>query len=133
MRALVIAFLSVCTLANASTSWPGIRRQDSASTIGRQTSGSFRFVDSGTKHPITVWFCRTPRITPDTRIVFVMHGSESETARQACCIAGPYVQSHNAIVLAPQFRDPGSMAQGKTTIRQRSAVLCHGARRSLGH
>jgi pimeloyl-ACP methyl ester carboxylesterase len=34
-----------------------------------------------------------------------MHGSESETARQACGIAGPYVQSHNAIVLAPQFAE----------------------------
>ena len=81
------------------------QRQDSASEIRRQPSGSFRFVDSGTNHPIIVWFCRTPRIAPDTRVVFVMHGGESETARQACDIAASYIQSHNAIVLAPQFAE----------------------------
>jgi hypothetical protein len=34
-----------------------------------------------------------------------MHGSESETARQACEIALPYLQPLNAIVLAPQFSE----------------------------
>ena len=54
-------------------------------------TGSFRFVDPGSNHPITVWFCRTSTATPNTRIVFVMHGSDSQTARQACDLASPYM------------------------------------------
>jgi hypothetical protein len=46
-----------------------------------------------------------PAISHNTRILFVMHGSESKTARQACEIASPYVQQLNAIVLAPQFSE----------------------------
>ena len=67
--------------------------------------GSFLFLDPASNRPITVWFCRPSSITPDTRILFVMHGSESETARQACEIASPYLQPLNAIVLAPQFTE----------------------------
>ena len=44
-------------------------------------------------------------MAPDTRIVFVMHGSESQTARQACDLASPYIEPLNAIVLAPQFAE----------------------------
>jgi len=76
-----------------------------ASAIGRQVTGSFRFVDPGSNHPLTVWFCRTSTATPDTRIVFVMHGGESQTARQACDLAAPYIEPLNAIVLAPQFAE----------------------------
>ena len=76
-----------------------------ASDIARQTSGSFVFTDPGSHHPITVWFCRPPSLGADTRIVFVMHGSESQTARQACDIASSDVQVLNAIVLAPQFSE----------------------------
>jgi hypothetical protein len=34
-----------------------------------------------------------------------MHGSESQTARQACDLASPYIEPLNAIVLAPQFAE----------------------------
>ena len=75
----------------------------SASEIRDIAKGSFLFLDPASNRPITVWFCRPSSITPDTRILFVMHGSEPETARQACEIASPYLQPLNAIVLAPQF------------------------------
>jgi poly(3-hydroxybutyrate) depolymerase len=78
---------------------------DGASAIKRQVSGSFVFTDPGSQHPITVWFCRPPSLATDTRIVFVMHGSESQTARQACNIASPDLQALNALVLAPQFSE----------------------------
>jgi hypothetical protein len=81
------------------------RQLRSASEIDGTANGSFQFVDPSSNRPITVWFCRTSSITPDTRIVFVMHGSESETARQACEIASPYLEPLNAIVLAPQFSE----------------------------
>jgi hypothetical protein len=77
----------------------------SASDVKDLAKGSFLFLDPASNRPITVWFCRPSSITPDTRIVLVMHGSESETARQACEIASPYLQSLNAIVLAPQFSE----------------------------
>jgi len=44
-------------------------------------------------------------VRSDARIVFVMHGGESQTARQACDLASPYIQPLNAIVLAPQFAE----------------------------
>ena len=66
---------------------------DAALAITRQVSGSFVFTDPGSHHPITVWFCRPPSLAPDTRIVFIMHGSESETARQACTIASPDISN----------------------------------------
>ena len=81
------------------------RQENSASAARHQASGQFRFVDPGTNHPIIVWFCRTQSIGADTRIVFVMHGSESQTARQACDIASPYIQAHKVLVLAPQFAE----------------------------
>jgi predicted esterase len=80
-------------------------KQPSASGIKGQSTGSFQFVDPGSNHPITVWFCRPPTLTSDTRIVFVMHGSESQTARQACSLATPHLETLNAIVLAPQFAE----------------------------
>jgi hypothetical protein len=73
--------------------------------ITRRSIGSFGFIDPGTKHPITVWFCRASTVRPDTRLVFVMHGSQSQTAQQACDIATSYIKTHNAIVLAPQFAE----------------------------
>lgn len=76
-----------------------------ATAIRDISSGSFLFLDPASGHPITVWFCRPSSITPDTRILFVMHGSQSDTARQACQIASPYLQPLNAIVLAPQFAE----------------------------
>ena len=79
--------------------------QPNVADIKRQTSGSFVFTDPGSHHPITVWFCRPPSLATDTGIVFVMHGSESQTARQACDIAASHVPVLNAIVLAPQFSE----------------------------
>ena len=34
-----------------------------------------------------------------------MHGSDSQTARQACDLASPYIEPFKAIVLAPQFAE----------------------------
>ena len=78
---------------------------DGGLAIKRQVSGSFVFTDPGSHHPITVWFCRPQSFATDTRIVFVMHGSDSQTARQACDIASPDLQTLNALVLAPQFAE----------------------------
>jgi poly(3-hydroxybutyrate) depolymerase len=86
----------------AMNSAPVAGGQGAASDIARQASGSFVFTD---QHPITVWFCRPPSLSADSRIVFVMHGSESRTARQACDIAASELPTLNAIVLAPQFSE----------------------------
>jgi poly(3-hydroxybutyrate) depolymerase len=105
MRALFVATFSVGALILPSARWADVGQQNSASAARRQASGQFQFIDRGTSHPISVSFCRASSIARDTRIVFVMHGSESQTARQACDIASPYVQAHNVIVLAPQFAE----------------------------
>jgi hypothetical protein len=75
---LAFAVVIVCS-GRVAAGQPGV-----ASEIKRQASGSFVFTDSGSHHPITVWFCRPPLLGTDTRIAFIMHGSESQTARQAC-------------------------------------------------
>jgi poly(3-hydroxybutyrate) depolymerase len=105
MRAFIIANLSVCAMVSPWVRGADAQGQRSAAEIAHHINGSFRFIEGGTDHPITVWFCRTPTIGPETRVVFVMHGSESQTARQACDIAAPYVAAHDAIVLAPQFAE----------------------------
>ena len=107
MRSLVVATLAAVALIllSASRAHANAGQTNPASEIRRQVAGSFRFVDPGSNHPITVWFSRPPTIASDTRIVFVMHGSESQTARQACDLASPYLQTLNAIVLAPQFAE----------------------------
>ena len=100
----VIAIISVAlTFCHVARIDAGQAR--SASEIRDTARGSFLFIDPASNRPITVWFCRPSSIAPDTRIVFVMHGSESGTARQACDIASPYLQLLNAIVLAPQFAE----------------------------
>lgn len=98
--AIVSGVLACCPVVRADA---GQGRP--ASDVREITRGSFLFLDPASNHPITVWFCRPSSITPDTRILFVMHGSESETARQACGIASPYLEPLNAIVLAPQFSE----------------------------
>jgi len=105
VRALIVATVPVIALIIPALRSAAPGQQDSASAARRQESGHFQFTDPATSHPITVWFCRAPAIASDTRIVFVMHGSESRTARQACDIASTYVQAHKAIVLAPQFAE----------------------------
>jgi pimeloyl-ACP methyl ester carboxylesterase len=104
MRALLLASCCVIALIDPPAT-ADARQQNSASVASRLPSGQFRFVDPGTNHPIIVWFCRAAPIRSDTRVVFVMHGGESQTARQACVIASPYVQTHKVIVLAPQFAE----------------------------
>jgi hypothetical protein len=105
LDSLILAALVTAAAAGPPPSGADRTQGSAASAIRQRVDGDFRFTDPGTNHPITVWFCRTSTIAPDTRIVFVMHGSESQTARQACDIAAPYVQSHNVIVLAPQFAE----------------------------
>ena len=97
LSVLLVCLAAVIRLSAAQT--------DGASVIKRQMAGSFVFTDPGSHHPITVWFCRTPSLATDTRIVFIMHGGESRTARQACDIASPDLQALNALVLAPQFSE----------------------------
>jgi poly(3-hydroxybutyrate) depolymerase len=104
MRTLIAAAIASTALSLAA-SRADARQPNAASEIRRQVTGSFRFVDPGSTLPITVWFCRTPTVASDARIVFVMHGSESQTARQACDLASPYLEPLNAIVLAPQFAE----------------------------
>ena len=105
MRSRIAATLAASALSLLATRPADARQPNPASEIRRQVTGSFRFVDPGSHHPITVWFCRTSTVAPDTRIVFVMHGSDSQTARQACDLASPYIEPFNAIVLAPQFAE----------------------------
>src|SRR4030095_14801406 len=76
-----------------------------ASEIRDKAKGHFVSHAPASNRPITVWFCRPSSITPDTRILFVMHGSESEKARQACELASPYLQPLNAILRAPLFSE----------------------------
>ena len=97
-RRLLALALVIVSGGRVAADQPGV-----ASDITRQTSGSFVFTDPGSRHPLTVWFCRPPSLAAETRIVFVMHGSEPQTARQACDIAASELQVLNAIVLAPQF------------------------------
>jgi hypothetical protein len=70
------------------------------------TLGSFLFVDSrgDPDRPITVWYYRPYRLPPDTRIVFVMHGS-SRTAAEARDTGAVYARSHGLVVLAPEFSE----------------------------
>ena len=105
MHGPTTVMLAASALALVSANPADAGQSNPASEIRRQVSGSFRFVDVGSNHPIVVWFCRPLAIAADTRIVFVMHGSESETARQACNLALPYIEPLNAVVLAPQFAE----------------------------
>jgi predicted esterase len=130
MRSFMLALLTISVLTLASARPAEALQANGPSEITRSAAGSFRFIDPGTNHPITVWFCRPAKIAPDARVVFVMHGSESKTARQACEIAVPYVQTHNAIVLAPQFAEEyypddaymfGNMIDAKGEVLPKSA------------
>lgn len=105
MRCSLAVILAATALEMLSARQAEARQASPASEIRRQATGSFQFVDAGSHHPITVWFCRPAAVTLTTRIVFVMHGSESQTARQACDLASAHVQSLDAIVLAPQFSE----------------------------
>ena len=105
MRTLIAAAIASTALSLLAASQADAQQPNPASEIWRQVTGSFRFVDPGSHLPITVWFCRTPTVASDARIVFVMHGSESQTVRQACDLASPYLEPLNAIVLAPQFAE----------------------------
>ena len=102
MHGPIAVFLAASALALVSANPADAVQPNWASEIRRQVTGSFRFVDPGSHHPIVVWFCRPLTVAADTRIVFVMHGSESQTARQACDLASPYIEPLNAVVLAPQ-------------------------------
>jgi poly(3-hydroxybutyrate) depolymerase len=105
MRSQLTAIAITSSLLLLPVSPPHAGHASPASEIEQQVAGRFQFVDPGSKHPITVWYCRPPVMAADTRIVFVMHGSESDTARQACSLASQYIQPLNALILAPQFEE----------------------------
>ena len=130
MSSLIAATLAASALSLLAAGPADARQSNPASEIRHHVSGSFRFVDPGSHHPITVWFCRTSTAALDTRIVFVMHGSDSQTARQACDLASPYLEPLNAIVLAPQFAEQyfpgdaymfGNMLDAAGNVRPKSA------------
>ena len=125
-RYLIAVIVEASMLVVPPVSHADAGQPNAASEIRRQVAGTFRFVDPGSNHPIAVWFCRPSAIAPDTRIVFVMHGSESQTARQACDLASPYIEPLNAIVLAPQFAEeyfPGDAYMFGNMIAAAGSVL----------
>ena len=70
MGSLIAATFAASALLLLSARPADAQQPNPASEIRRQVTGSFRFVDPGSNHPITVWFCRTSTAAPDTRIVF---------------------------------------------------------------
>jgi hypothetical protein len=68
------------------------------------TVGSFVFQDvrGNVSQPIKVWYYRPAQITPETRIVFLMHG-QSRTGRDTRDIGMIYAQEHSFVLLAPEF------------------------------
>jgi len=71
----------------------------------REASGQFEFRNDPGRQPMTVWYCRPATLGPDTRVVFLMHGGDPQTARQACTVAGEYPRAHDVLILAPQFSE----------------------------
>ena len=105
MGSLITATFTAVVLSLLATRPADAQQPNPASVTRRQAAGSFRCVDPGSNRPITAWFCRTSTTEPDTRIVFIMHGSDAQTARRACDLASPYIDPLKAIVLAPQFAE----------------------------
>ena len=68
--------------------------------------GSFIFDSSlgNTAPPISVWYYRPENVSPDTRVVFLMHGS-TRTAQEARDIGASYAKQHNFVLLAPEFSE----------------------------
>lgn len=69
----------------------------------KEPSGRFEFKVAAAPRPLTIWYCRPAALGPDTRVLFVMHGGNPETARQACDLGGDLARAHNAVLLAPEF------------------------------
>jgi len=102
-------------------------------------TGVFEFRDAAVRGgTMTVRYCRPPTLHRNTRVIFVMHGSDPKTVEQACGLAEPYVTRLDAIVVAPQFAGdayPGDsymfagMVDGNGTATQKSqwgiAVIEH--------
>jgi len=97
VRLLVVVAILVAPMAEAQA------RIDAA--LLREASGQFEFGGGAGREPMTVWYCRPARLGPDTRVVFVMHGGDPQTARHACTVAGEYPRAHDALILAPQFSE----------------------------
>jgi poly(3-hydroxybutyrate) depolymerase len=53
-----------------------------------ELSGRFEFKLDAAPVPLAIWYCRPSTVGPDTRVIFVMHGGNPETASQACDIGG---------------------------------------------
>jgi poly(3-hydroxybutyrate) depolymerase len=73
-----------------------------ASLLGAP-SGRFEFRVDAAPRPLAIWYCRPQAVGPDTRIVFLMHGGNPQTVRQACDLGGEFARAHNALLLAPEF------------------------------
>jgi len=73
------------------------------SQLLRELSGRFEYRVQAARGPLVVWYCRPPTVGPDTRITFLMHGGDPETARQACDLAREHVRAHDVLLLAPEF------------------------------
>ena len=58
MCSLIAATFAACALSLLAARPADAQQPNPASEIRRHVTGSFRFVDPGSNHPITVWFCR---------------------------------------------------------------------------
>lgn len=68
-----------------------------------ELSGRFEFKVDAAPRPLPVWYCRPPAVGPETRLIFLMHGGNPDTARQACDLGGGFARANNALILVPEF------------------------------
>ena len=61
VRRLLVLALVIVSGVRVAAGQPGV-----ASDITRQPSGTFVFTDPGSRHPITVWFCRPPSLAANS-------------------------------------------------------------------
>lgn len=87
---------------------------------------SFKTVRDGLTQPMIVWYCRPSKLDADTRVIFVMHGSNPDTVEQVCKIANPYTDKLGAIIVAPKFASeyfPGDSYMFGNMINSKGSLL----------
>jgi hypothetical protein len=96
-------FLLPCMLLLLDT--PAFTQQSIEPKMLSASKGTFLFnyLGGDVSYRLTIFYCRPNRLEAITRIIFVMHGSEPETAKQVCQIAGSYSEKFGAVIVAPQF------------------------------
>jgi poly(3-hydroxybutyrate) depolymerase len=66
--------------------------------------GSFEFDGGEEAPPVRVWYHRPSHPSPKSRVLFLMHGS-SRTGEEARNIGAPFAESHDFVLLVPEFRE----------------------------